>query len=185
MVKRLLFTAVIILIFAISVIVSHQFRQNPQRENNTNNAAADTEIEQPTESPAVSEEPEETPQIRYQLTDEERSIVERVVMAESGNQSLLGQMAVAQCILNTAEATGQRPNEVVATPKQYATPAVADKVTEDVKYSVSLVFDKGEIVTDEPIRFFYAPKYSSGNWHESALEYVETFDEHKFFKIKD
>lgn len=155
----------------------------PQHETRTETAPPKSTVV--IKEDVVTEKPEEKPQIRYQLTDEERSIVERVVMTEAGDQSLLGQMAVAQCILNTAEATGQRPDAVVTAPKQYARPADADKVSADVKYSVSLVFDKGDFVTEEPIRFFYAPKYSSGSWHESALEYVDTFDDHRFFKVKD
>ena len=132
---------------------------------------------------AQATEPE--PYIRYQLTEYERNIVERVVMAESGNQSQNGQMAVAQCILNTAEATGQRPDAVVLTPNQYAKPAAASSVSDSVKQAVSAVFDHGQTVTDEPIRFFYAPKYSSGRWHESALTYVITIEDHKFFKISN
>ena len=126
----------------------------------------------------------EQPYIRYQLTESERAIVERVVMAESGNQHLNGQIAIAQCILNTAEAKGMRPDAVVLAPKQYAKPASAGSVSYSVKQAVSAVFDHGITVTDEPIRYFYAPKYCSGSWHESALTYVITIGDHKFFKAK-
>lgn len=125
----------------------------------------------------------EQPYIRYELTDEERAIVERVVTAESLDQHLNGQMAVAQCILNTAEAEGMRPDEVVLQPNQYAPPASPDMVSDSVKQAVSAVFDYGIEVIDEPIRFFYAPKYCSGSWHEANLEYVCTIGGHKFFKI--
>jgi hypothetical protein len=119
---------------------------------------------------------------RYALSDTERDLVERVVMAESGNQTLEGQMAVAQCILNTAEATGQRPDAVVLAPNQYADPAARESVTESIREAVHRVFDDGETVTEEPIRYFYAPRYCAGRWHESALEYVITIGGHKFFK---
>lgn len=125
----------------------------------------------------------EEPYIRYKLTEYERTMVERVVTAESENQHLNGQIAVAQCILNTAEATGMRPDAVVLAPNQYASPA--QHISDSVKQAVSAVFDEGIEVIDEPIRFFYAPKYSSGSWHESALEYVCTIGDHKFFKIPD
>lgn len=128
------------------------------------------------------EEPEEPPKIRYALTIEERDLVERVVMAESGNQPLEGQMAVAQCVLNTAEETDQRPDAVVLAKDQYATPAPSGSVTDSVKQAVSAVFDHGEVVTYEPIRYFYAPKYSSGAWHESSLVHVTTIADHKFFR---
>ena len=120
---------------------------------------------------------------RYALTADERDLVERVVAAESGNQTLEGQMAVAQCILNTAEAMELRPDTVVLAPNQYADPAAPGQVTDSVREAVRRVFDNGERVTEEPIRFFYAPRYSAGRWHESALEYVITIGGHKFFKL--
>lgn len=133
---------------------------------------------QPTKTP----EPTPDPAPHYPMTDEERSLVERVVFAESGNQPLEGQMAVAQCILNTAVIRDMRPDEVVLEPNQYADPVSPDRVTDSVREAVRRVFDEGETATDEPIRFFYAPKYSRGSWHESALEYVLTIGGHRFFK---
>ena len=135
------------------------------------------------ETPIEAVESQSTPYIRYYLTEKERDIVERVVMAESGDQPLDGQIAVAQCILNTAEATAKRPDAVVLSPGQYAKPA--SSVSDSVKQAVSAVFDHGVTVTDEPIRFFYAPRYSSGSWHEKSLEYVCTIQDHKFFKIPE
>lgn len=132
------------------------------------------------EPPEPAEIPE--PAIRYSLSAAERDLIERVVMAEAGNQPLEGQMAVAQCILNTAEAESMRPDEVVLKPKQYAAPVSAERVTDSVRQSVSAVFDHGETVTDEPIRYFYAPARSSSAWHETALAYVMTIEDHKFFK---
>ena len=53
------------------------------------------------------------PAVRYPLTDAERDVVERVVMAEAGGESFEGQMLVAQCILNAAEKRGVDPSEAV------------------------------------------------------------------------
>lgn len=136
------------------------------------------------EPPVVAETPAVAQAPFYPLTDYEREMVERVVFAESGNQSLEGQMAVAQCILNTALAEGIGPVEVVEAPNQYASPAAAEKVTEQTRTAVAAVFDRGLTVTEDPIRWFYAPKYSRGTWHESALEYVLTIGGHRFFKEK-
>lgn len=143
------------------------------------NPAPTTEATIPLPPVVKADEPQ--PYIRYQLTEYERSMVERVVMTESGGETLQGQMAVAQCILNTAEATGMRPDAVVLAPGQYAKPA--SSASASVKAAVSAVFDHGQTVTPEPIRYFYAPKYSKGRWHESALKYVITIGGHKFFKI--
>lgn len=160
--------------------------ETPSTQEATLPEPATTPASAPQDShPATEAQPiepiHEQPYIRYQLTDYERDIVERVVMAESNNQHLNGQIAVAQCILNTAEATGMRPDAVVLAPRQYAKPA--REASDSVKEAVSAVFDHGITVTPEPIRFFYAPKYSAGRWHESALTYVITIGDHKFFKI--
>lgn len=118
------------------------------------------------------------PEVRYALTDAERDIVERVVMAEAGGEGFDGQRLVAQCILNTSEAMDLRPDEVVLAPNQYASPAA--EASQEVKDAVSAVFDAGDMATDEPIRFFYAPAYVYSAWHESK-RYVLTYKNHKFF----
>ena len=122
-----------------------------------------------------------TPNKRYSLTDEERAIVEAVVAAESASESFEGQVLVAQCILNSAEARDMRPDEIVLEKNQYATPRY------DLRYmveaAVSAVFDDGYTVTDEPIRFFYAPKYCNSAWHENNLTFVLEVGGHRFFKL--
>ena len=130
-------------------------------------------------APAEIEEPEEPAEPRYALTDAERDIVERVVMAEAEGEGFDGQRLVAQCILNTAEAMDLRPDEVVLAPNQYATPA--QEASREVKEAVSAVFDDGNMVTDEPIQWFYAPRYVSSAWHESKV-FVLEYGGHRFFK---
>ena len=125
----------------------------------------------------VSETETNTP--RYALTDSERDILERVVMAEAGGEGYDGQRLVAQCILNTAEAMDLRPDAVVLAPNQYASPAA--EASQEVKDAVSAVFDDGDMVTDEPIRWFYAPRYVYSAWHESKV-FVLEHGGHRFFK---
>ena len=119
------------------------------------------------------------PEVRYALTDAERDLVERVVMAEAEGEGFDGQRLVAQCILNTSEAMDLRPDEVVTAPNQYASPA--KEASQEVKEAVSAVFDAGDMATDEPIRWFYAPKYVYSAWHESK-EFVLEHGGHRFFK---
>ena len=123
--------------------------------------------------------PEIVPEARYALTDAERDIVERVVMAEAAGEGFDGQRLVAQCILNTAEATDMRPDEVVLAPNQYASPAA--EASQEVKDAVSAVFDAGDMATDEPIRWFYAPRYVYSAWHENKA-FVLEYGGHRFFK---
>ena len=122
--------------------------------------------------------PEIVPEARYALTDAERDIVERVVMAEAEGEGFDGQRLVAQCILNTAEAMDLRPDEVVLAPNQYASPAA--EASQEVKDAVSAVFDAGDMVTDEPIRWFYNDKLVYSEWHEGK-RFVMYFGNHKFF----
>lgn len=116
---------------------------------------------------------------RYALTEAERDLVERVVMAEAAGEGFDGQRLVAQCILNTAEAMDLRPDEVVLAPNQYASPA--KEASQEVKDAVSAVFDDGDMATDEPIRWFYAPRYVYSAWHESKT-FVLEHGGHRFFK---
>ena len=122
--------------------------------------------------------PEIVPEARYALTDAERDLVEKVVMSEAAGEGFDGQRLVAQCILNTAEAMDLRPDAVVLAPNQYASPAA--EASQEVKDAVSAVFDDGDMVTDEPIRWFYNDKLVYSEWHEGK-RFVMYFGNHKFF----
>lgn len=127
-----------------------------------------------------NETTEEDSQPRYNLSEADRELIERVVMAESGNQPLEGQIAVASCIYNTAAAKGMKPAEVVQVKGQYASPYQGE-VTDSVKQAVSVVFDEDKPM--EGIRYFYSTVGGFVSaWHESALVYVDTIGQHKFFR---
>ena len=132
--------------------------------------------------PKPEPEPEPEPAPRYDATPAELDTVARVVHSEAVGEGFDGMALVAQCVLNTAEATGKRPDEVVLEPKQYAAPAA--KASEEAKAAVEAVFLDGYQVTTEPIRFFYAPAHCYSSWHENKLEYVGTWGGHRFFKVK-
>lgn len=118
---------------------------------------------------------------RYNLTDAERDLVERVVMAESGGESYKGQVLVAQCILNACEIDGIRPAEVI---RKYVYAKARPEPSDSVKRAVSAVFDKGEQVTDEPIVYFYAPALVKSEFHESQIFCLREGG-HKFFCRKE
>lgn len=113
------------------------------------------------------------------ITPEQYDYVVRVVMGESGNQSIDGQMAVAQCIQNTANATGMDIYEVVTQPKQYTSPYQGE-LTSSVVEACMRVFINGEKVVNENIRWFYNPSNGYSAWHESKT-YVTTIGAHRFF----
>lgn len=109
--------------------------------------------------------------------------VMRVVAAESRGEPYEGQLAVAQCIYNTAELRDMTPEEVVKEKNQYASPVAIEQVTESVRDACCAVFVMHDGATDVPIRFFYSTRNGFvSKWHENNLEYVMTIGNHKFFK---
>lgn len=118
-----------------------------------------------------------TPAARYTLTAEERDTVERVVMAEAGGESFEGKMLVAQCILTATEKTGLQPSEVVV---KYKYTANRPEPSQSVKDAVAAVFDRGELVVDEPVMYFYNPAIVESEWHESQIFVIEVGG-HRFF----
>lgn len=115
---------------------------------------------------------------RYNLTDAERWEVASVVTAEAGGEPYAGMLAVAQCILQTCEDDGIRPCEAVTT---YKYTKKRPEPTEEALEAVQAVFDFGQVATNDPIKFFYAPALVYSEFHESQ-EYVMTINNHRFFK---
>ena len=115
--------------------------------------------------------------------------VVRVVAAESRGEPYEGQLAVAQCIAETAKRSLMNPEEVVKQvnsngTRQYAQPIETSEVTQSVRDACLDVFIYGLCATDEPIQYFYSTKngfYSK--WHENSLEFVVQIGNHKFFKV--
>lgn len=117
----------------------------------------------------------------WAIPEDEYHYIERIVMAEAGNQSELGQMAVAQCIAETATEFGKTPYEVVTAPKQYTKP-YSGEVSESVKSAVQRVFVAGERAVEEKILYFYSLATGRvSRWHERQT-YVLTIEDHKFFR---
>lgn len=120
---------------------------------------------------------EEKTKVCYELSEEERAIVESVVMAEAGAEPYIGKMAVAQCILDACKSEHERPAEII---RSFGYTEKRPEPNEDVKRAVSAVFDSGEVATDAEILYFYAPALVSSAWHESQT-YVCTIGGHRFF----
>lgn len=117
------------------------------------------------------------PEPFYELSDEQRRIVENIVMGESGSESYLGQRLVALCIVNACLKDNILPSEV-RVKYQYA--GWNENPTDSVKKAVSSVFDDGDLPSDEQILYFYAPKWCKSAWHETQ-RYIMTEGGHKFF----
>jgi hypothetical protein len=128
-------------------------------------------------SEPVESEPVESEPVFY-LDEYERWVVECMVMGESGSEPYEGQVLVAQCILNACLKDRILPSKVRV---RYKYSGWKENPTESVKRAVSAVFDDGYQITNEPILYFYAPKYSAGRFHETQC-HVITVGGHKFFK---
>lgn len=158
-------------------------------ETLTNNLASEYNVE-----PVVEVGPEPVCEIEndivefepyYSITDDDRYVIERIVAGEAGHEPLLGKMAVAQCILNAMEQNNLTASEVRKT-YQYSgwmREGFETNYPEDwaeVQQAVWCVFDNGEKVTEENILWFYAPKYSSGSWHNTQ-KFVVEISNHRFY----
>lgn len=115
---------------------------------------------------------------RYELTDAERWEIASVVTGEARGEPFAGKVAVAQCILQACEDDGIRPDEAVV---KYKYCKSRPEPTEEALEAVAAVFDFGQVVTSEPIKYYYAPALVYSEWHETQ-DYVMTISGHKFFK---
>lgn len=106
-----------------------------------------------------------------------------VVAAESRGEPYEGQVAVAQCILETSEKRMMTPEEVVKMKNRYASPCETQEEKDLVMDACIDVFIHGEKAFDEPVEYFYSTRGGFvSDWHENNLEYVATIGNHKFFK---
>lgn len=115
---------------------------------------------------------------RYDITDAERWEIASAVTAEAVGEPFAGKVAVAQCILQACEDDGIRPTEALT---KYGYSKKRPEPTDEALEAVQAVFDHGDRVTSEPIKYFYAPAVTVSSWHESQ-DCVLTINNHKFFK---
>ena len=127
----------------------------------------------------------------FELSEADRKYITLVILAEARGESVIGQMAIAQCILDGAIYYNTDP---VSLCKKlgYAAPwdgSGADEARYASLYNiasdaVAKVFDDGARAIHSRVIFFYAPKRCESKWHESQ-NYVATIGNHKFFDIKE
>ena len=119
---------------------------------------------------------------KFELTDYERETVERIVMCEAGGGGERGQMMVAQCIREGMLRYDFSIDEYIDTYKVMLTSY--SNVTDEVRNSVSRVFDKGDRVTEERADLWYNPAITQSKWHEEQ-KYITTIGSHRFFWMLD
>lgn len=123
---------------------------------------------------------EKEPVTGYELTELERWTIASVVTAEAGGEPYAGKMAVAQCIYQAVKDDGIRPVEAI---EKYKYTSARPEPTEEAMQATVAIFEKGQTVTAEPIKYFYSPGRVQSGWHESQ-NHVLTINGHRFFSEK-
>lgn len=113
------------------------------------------------------------------LSADDRYILERLVMGESGNQGFIGAALVAQTIRDTMIYDGYSSVEQVRTACGYYG-SLSIEPNQDVLDAVSYIFDQGGAAVQHQLRYFYAYKICSSPWHESQ-NHIVTYLDVKFF----
>lgn len=120
---------------------------------------------------------------KHELTDDERALAEQIVACEAGADSLEGQMAVAQCLYDSAVLDGLTIQQVF---KKYGYSSLYNrKVTAENELAVSMVFDYGAKISNKPIQWFVTPAAAPGSWHERGATFAGQFGAHRFYYNKE
>ena len=124
----------------------------------------------------------------FNLTEADRKTIQYIVAGEAKGEPMEGKMAVAQCILHGMVKSNWSA-ERVRIEYQYSgwddeLENVNPEAWAEVVEAVSRVFDDGELISDKPILYFYAPDITSSSWHES-LNHAVTIEGHRFFYLDE
>lgn len=124
----------------------------------------------------------------FNLTETDRKTIQYIVAGEANGEPMEGKMAVAQCILH-GMVKSDWSAERVRIEYQYSgwdeeLENTNPEAWAEVVEAVSRVFDDGELISDKPILYFYAPDITSSSWHES-LNHAVTIGGHKFFYLDE
>lgn len=174
---RIAIVVMAILSFVISMLIAHITNISAEAVFITQTETTST-VERAETAEVVTEPIPTEPSAFYSLTDEQRTLIEQVVSAESRGEPYDGQVAVAQCILNACLKDDITPERAIV---KYKYTSARVEPTTSVKEAVAAVFDRGEGVTDEPIIYFYAYKLVKSDFHESQ-DFVIEIKNHRFFK---
>jgi spore germination cell wall hydrolase CwlJ-like protein len=154
---------------------------NDQSVHNVTQATKEDENDEPTifVKEIVETKVVNFSQGKHELTDDERALAEQIVACEAGADSLEGQMAVAQCLYDSAVLDGLTIQQVF---KKYGYSSLYNrKVTAENELAVSMVFDYGAKISDKPIQWFVTPTAAPGSWHERGATFAGQFGAHRFY----
>ena len=113
---------------------------------------------------------------RYDITQEDKITLERIVEGEAGGESFEGKCWVATCLRNAMEKDGLTADQVRVS---YQYSGWKENVSEETERAVAEVFERGN-KTNDSVLWFYAPKWCNSKWHESQ-QFVAEIGSHRFF----
>ena len=113
---------------------------------------------------------------RYDITQEDKITLERIVEGEAGGESFEGKCWVATCLRNAMEKDGLTAEQVRVS---YQYSGWKENVSEETERAVAEVFERGN-KTNDSVLWFYAPKWCNSKWHESQ-QFVAEIGSHRFF----
>lgn len=116
----------------------------------------------------------------FELSAEERELVERVVAAEARGESFKGQMAVAQVIRDRCLLTGKKVEEVVYAKAQFAEPYDGE-ISSTTEAAVGFVFEGGHNIFEIPVTHFYAYEIIEPPYWTEEFAFVEEIGGHRFY----
>ena len=114
-----------------------------------------------------------------ELSEDDRDLLERLVMGEAGTEGYIGACLVAQAIRDAITYYGYTSIENVILGLQYKG-RTDEEPNEDVKKAVDYIFDDGGMAVSHKILYFYNYEETVSDFHESQ-HYVITHGRHKFF----
>ena len=116
---------------------------------------------------------------RYDITQEDKIALERIVEGEAGGESFEGKCWVATCLRNAMEKDGLTAEQVRVS---YQYSGWKENVSEETERAVADVFERGN-KTNDSVLWFYSPKWCDSEWHESQ-RFVAEIGGHRFFAPK-
>lgn len=176
---------ILILLFGFAFYFSTSICPNKDLEIKIKETKSEIEIPTVESEIKIEEtEPESEPEDYYQLSDNERYIVECVVAGEAGAEGIQEMKLVAQTILQNCIDENELPS-VIRKTYSYSgwkeIDSMPEDVQADVKSAVDYIFVNGDMAVDAPIKVFYNSNLMYSSWHEAQIFVCETESGTRFF----
>ena len=117
--------------------------------------------------------------VSIKLEDDDRNLLEHLVMGEAGGSDMIAASLVAQAIRDAIVTKGYNSVSEVRSALSYSG-SIKKEPTENVINACKFIFDEGGVAVKHNILYFYAPDRVNSSWHESQTFIVE-YGGHRYF----